>query len=238
MCGRFSLAISPDKLAELFKTINFLDFPKRYNIAPTQPVVGVRAEENHDRVAEMFRWGLVPFWAKDLKIGQRLTNARSETLKEKPSFRGAYKYRRCLIPSSGFYEWKTVRGKKQPYHIRLKDHAPMAMAGLWEVWTHPEGSEIRTATIITTKANEMMAPLHDRMPVLLDSGDFDRWLDPGHRDGKALDPLLKPYPSAKMEAYPVSTYVNRTGQEGPRCIAPVSLDEAPQPNSPAQGELF
>lgn len=238
LCGRFSLAISPEKLAELFKTINFLDFPQRFNIAPTQPVVGIRAAENHDRFGEMFRWGLVPFWAKDLKIGQRLTNARAETLKEKPSFRGAYKYRRCLIPSSGFYEWKTIDRQKQPFYIRLRDRSPMAMAGLYEIWTHPEGSEIRTATIITTRANDMMAPLHHRMPVLLDSGDYDRWLDPSNQTSKGLDPLLKPYPSEKMEAYRVSAYVSRTGQEGPRCIAPVELEGDAPAGKPAQGELF
>lgn len=234
MCGRFSLAIAPDKLAELFKSINFMSFQERYNIAPTQPVLGIRASDS-GRKCEAFRWGLIPFWAKDIRIGQKMTNARSETLHEKPSFRGAYKYRRCILPATGFYEWKTQGKHKQPYHIRLRNQAPMAMAGLWEIWTDPGGSELASATIITTRANTMMEPLHHRMPVLLDEKDYDRWLDPALQHRRDVEDLLKPCASETMEAYPVSPSVNRVGYDEPDCLEPY---EAPMEKGGIQGELF
>lgn len=237
MCGRFSLAIAPEKLAELFKTINFLQFQERFNIAPTQPIIAVRQEDD-GRTASWFRWGLVPFWAKDIQIGQKLTNARSETLAEKPSFRAAFRYRRCIVPASGFYEWKTEGKTKTPFYIFRRDQAPIAMAGLWEHWIDPGGSELVSATIVTTEANRFMTPLHHRMPVILDSSDWDTWLDPKLQKGKDLAYLLKPLPEEVLDAYPVSSLVNATRNESPECIRPRPRGKKPSSGMPLQGELF
>lgn len=237
MCGRFSLAIAPEKLAELFQTINFQSFQDRFNIAPTQPIMAIR-ETERGRLMDGFRWGLVPFWAKDIQIGQKLSNARCETLDQKPSFRAAFKYRRCIIPASGFYEWKLVGRRKQPFHIRRKDLKPLAMAGLWEHWTAPDGSELQSATIITTEANQTMAPLHHRMPVVLDSKDYSTWLNPKLQKTTHLKPLLEPCAENLLETFEVSAYVNKAGNEGPACVAPFRGKKRATIQQEIQGELF
>ncbi|MCS7040325.1 MAG: SOS response-associated peptidase, partial [Anaerolineae bacterium] len=180
MCGRFTLTASGDELASLFDLEQAPNLEPRYNIAPTQPVAVVRLDrEGRRREFTLMRWGLIPSWAKDIHIGNRLINARAETLTEKPAFRTAFRRRRCLIPANGFYEWqKPTAGRKQPYFIGLPDRRPFAFAGLWEHWEGADGSVLDSCAIITTAANERVRVLHDRMPVILERTDFGDWLDP------------------------------------------------------------
>jgi len=230
MCGRFSLELPAATIAEYFLVHNLGEVTPRFNIAPTQEVLCIfrDVEQPEQNEAGSFHWGLVPHWAKDTKIAAKLINARGETLREKPSFRGAFKYRRCLIPVSGFYEWQRLENRKQPFFIRpAEDNVPFAFAGLWEQWTDPEsGSELWSCTIVTTDANRFMQSLHHRMPVILARTDFDAWLDLANQDSKHLQHLLKPCPDDWMTAYPVSTYVNRNDNEGPRCIEPQKTGSA------------
>lgn len=226
MCGRFTLHVSPNKLAELFQLATSPTLAPRYNIAPTQPIGIVRIDpERSAREWTLVVWGLVPSWSKDPSIGSRMINARSETAHEKPSFRAAFRRRRCLIPADGFYEWKRSGNKKQPYFIQLADGAPFAFAGLWEQWMAPDGSELQTSTILTCDANERVAPIHPRMPVILQEEDYGEWLgEETLGDAVDLTPLrhlLRPYASEKMSAFPVSTYVNRPQNEGADCIRPL-----------------
>jgi putative SOS response-associated peptidase YedK len=211
-------------------------FEARYNIAPTQDVVAVRvAEESGTREAAMLRWGLVPSWAKELQAGPPMINARAETLAEKPTFRTAFRRRRCLIPADGFYEWQKLpgsaaRGKKQPYYIHRRDERPFAFAGLWELWigkapgpiSAKSGGEgpltIESCTIVTTSANNTLQPLHDRMPVILAPGDYKRWLDPATEEPAQLAHLLAPCGDDELVAEPISTHVNRVANDDPRCI--------------------
>jgi putative SOS response-associated peptidase YedK len=222
MCGRFTLAVDPADLQEAFPQFSFpAQFAPRYNIAPTQPVLAIPNDgKNH---ADFFSWGLIPMWAKDPSIGARMINARAETLAEKPAFRGALKYKRCIIPTSGFYEWKTVAGQKIkiPHFIYLKSSRPFALAGLWDEWISPEGSQIRSCTIITTEPNELMSTLHNRMPVILHPIDYAAWLDPAARKADELAPLLRPFPAEEMAAHPVSTLVNSPVNDRAECIVPV-----------------
>jgi putative SOS response-associated peptidase YedK len=191
----------------------------RYNIAPQQPVAVVRTTEKGNELV-LLKWGLIPSWSKDPTIAYKLINARSETVAEKPSFRSAFKSRRCLIPASGFYEWQKTGGRtKQPYFIRLRDEDLFSLAGLWERWHAPRGEIIETCTILTTEANEVMRPLHDRMPVILDAEGEDAWLDT-RSTADVLRPLFVPFGSAEMEAYPVSSWVSNAKHEGPRCLEP------------------
>lgn len=217
MCGRFTNLLSWREIVELYGITN-TDFrpnlAPRYNVAPSQDVPIVRA----GRELAVVRWGLIPFWAKDEKIAWRTINARAETVAEKPAFRAAFKARRCLVPASGFYEWQARgKGPKQPWYITGRDGRPLAFAGLWERWRGPDGT-VESCTIIVTQANEFMRRLHDRMPVILDAADFDAWLDPDAGDGRAL---LRPCPDEWLEAWPVSTHVNRPQNDDERCIAPV-----------------
>lgn len=193
----------------------------RYNIAPTQPVAVV-PNDGQNRL-DYFTWGLVPFWAKDPSIGNRMINARSETLAEKPSFRNAFRRRRCLILADGFYEWhQPVKGQpKVPIYIQFKDQRPFAFAGLWERWQSPDGSEILSCTIITTRPNPLVARYHNRMPVILPDGSHSLWLDPGEGNPKQLSPLLGPHPDDEMTAYPVSRMVNDPSNESPDLIQPI-----------------
>ena len=222
MCGRFTLRASPVDISHLFALAEVPPMEPRYNIAPTQQVLAVGANSTGDRHTATLRWGLVPPWAWDEKIGYRLINARSETAADKPAFRHAFRKRRCLIPTSGFYEWQKTGGKtKQPYYICREDGLPFAFAGLWEEWTKGE-KPIDSCAMLTTVANELMAPIHDRMPVILDAKDFDRWLDPAAQDPAKLQPLLVPYSGSDMTAYPISTFVNSPRNQGPQCIEPVA----------------
>ena len=225
MCGRFTLWASQVDLEALFQVLRFATPlpPPRYNIPPTcdVPVVTLSGE---DRVLTTKRWGLIPSWAKDHKIGYRTINARGETISTKPAFRAAFKRRRCLIPASGYYEWLAGTKPKQPYHIQMLDGAPFAFAGLWESWSGPPDQPIAellsTFTIITTDANDLTAEVHDRMPVILDPEDYPTWLDPT-TEAAELPELLCPYPSEAMTMFAVSTFVNKVGNEGPECVAAV-----------------
>jgi putative SOS response-associated peptidase YedK len=205
-------------LAEHFG-IPVVEIPPRYNITPTQEVLAIRAA-GAGREFVNLRWGLIPSWAKDKKIGARLINARADGVADKPSFRSAFKSRRCLIPADGFFEWQKAGSKKQPYYVTLLDGGPFAFAGLWERWHGDEG-DIQSCSIVTTDANELLRPLHDRMPVILDPKDFAAWLDqnPGPREEPLA--LLKPFPSEAMQAVPVSTTVINPRNQGPACIEPL-----------------
>ncbi len=218
MCGRFALIVDASVLADVFDVDPPRELRPRFNIAPTQGVGIVRAGADRDREWATVRWGLVPSWAKDESIGARMINARGETVAEKPSFRAAARSRRCLIPASGFYEWVTTDGGKQPHFIHFADARPFAFAGLWERWS--KGPEpLDSCTIITTTPNDLVATLHDRMPVILPRDRFDEWLAPSPLTAERLAELLVPHPAAGMEAYPVSTHVNRPANDDPQCIA-------------------
>lgn len=220
MCGRFSLWLNLTDLVDAFPDFTFpSEMPVRYNVAPSQDVAVV--PNNTDRHVEFFRWGLIPFWAKDESIGNKMINARGETLGEKPSFRAAYRRRRCLILADGFYEWRTEPGSKTktPMYIQLASKAPFAFAGLWEIW-RPDDTPVLSCTIITTAPNDLIAPIHNRMPVILPPAAYDRWLDPGEQAPAALDDLLVPFPADQMMAYPVSRLVNSPANDVPDCIVP------------------
>lgn len=222
MCGRFALISDSSTLQQTF---NLTDVPERllprFNIAPSQPVAVITNAAPQE--ITFFRWGLIPFWAKDASIGASLINARAETAAEKPAFRSAFKRRRCLIPADGFFEWrKNDRGKKVPLFIHLRDRHPFALAGLWEVWFSPEGDEVRTCTILTTTPNSFMQPIHNRMPVILLPEHYAAWLVPDEQSPERLMPLLRPYDSAEMAAHPVSSLVNNPRNDTPECIEPVA----------------
>jgi putative SOS response-associated peptidase YedK len=225
MCGRFSLTQTGESLAAAFHLRAVPPVAPRYNIAPTQPVAVVLATpEDPEPHFHLLRWGLIPSWAKDPTIGNRLINARAETVAEKPSFRAAFKRRRCLVLADGFYEWhrQADRQVKQPYYIFLKDHQPFAFAGLWEHWTDPaSGGEIQTCVILTTTPNQLMETIHDRMPVILPQADYAPWLDPNDYQPRQLQAMLRPYGTAAMDYYPVSTVVNKPQNDGPACIEPL-----------------
>lgn len=228
MCARYTLKSSASVLQELFDLDDPLDMTPRYNIAPTQAVPGVVAEGGK-HVVKWFQWGLVPGWAKDISIGQKLINARCETVHEKPSFRGAFKYRRCLIPADGFIEWSTefVRGPeglfdegaqpkktyKQPHYLTMADGRPFAFAGIWEHFENGEAM-LETCAILTTESNFMLGDWHDRMPVILDPEDYDIWLQTPPEEAQRLKPLCRPYPEELMRDTWLSTKINSSKVEG------------------------
>lgn len=220
MCGRFSQSLRSEAIAEAFQLIETPDWQPRYNIAPTQMIPAIVAAESGNRQFKPLRWGLIPSWSKDPTIGAKLINARSETVAEKPSFRSAFKQRRCLILADGFYEWRKQSGKKQPFYFRLENGSPFAFAGLWERWDS-EDSRLETCTILTTEANQTVAQVHDRMPVILKADSYDRWLDPSQPPA-LLQELLRPYDSDLMTAYPVSLSVNSPRNDTPDCTAPLA----------------
>lgn len=223
MCGRFTLTVDADSIQMHFPWLEQVphQIAPRYNIAPTQPIAVVPNDGRN--TVDHFVWGLIPFWAKDPSIGSRMINARSETLAEKNSFKNAYKRRRCLVLADGFYEWAKVPGQKtkQPYYFRMEDGAPFAFAGLWEEWNSPEGSQLKSATIITTDPNPLVAKVHARMPVILHQEDYPLWLSTEEQTKDRLQPLLTAYPSEEMVAYPVSTQVNSPANESPENIVPI-----------------
>lgn len=223
MCGRFTLTIDPSLLREAFPGFEVPgDLAPRYNIAPTQPVA-VIPNDGQQKI-QMFRWGLIPHWAKDPKIGNRIINARAETVAEKPSFRNAYRRRRCLVLADGFYEWRKEPGQKRktPMYIRLQSGRPFGFAGLWETWQPDGGEALRSCTIITTTPSELVAPIHNRMPVVLAPEAYELWLDPAEQAPDRLDPWLGPYPASEMTAYPVSTLVNNPRNDSAACIVPAA----------------
>jgi putative SOS response-associated peptidase YedK len=225
MCGRFTLFASGEELAERFGLNGTPAIEPRYNIAPTQAVAVVRATSAGRELA-LLRWGLIPSWSTDPAIGNKLINARAETAPGKPSFRAAFKQRRCLVPCSGFYEWQKVDSRhKQPFFIRPRGGGLFAFAGLWERWNGPEGETIESCSILTTEANGLMRPLHDRMPVILDPNADALWLDP-RSPVNTLLALLVPYPAEMMETRPVGPWVSNPRHEGERCLDLASQDVA------------
>ena len=217
MCGRFILSQPAEAIASTFQLPIIPELAPRYNIAPTQPVATILSAGDR-RQFQMLRWGLIPSWAKDPAIGNKLINARAETVAEKPSFRSAFRHRRCLVIADGFYEWRRQDGKKQPFYFRLHDGQPFAFAGLWEHWQDSMGEVIDSCTIITTEANEILQPIHDRMPVILNPKDYDLWLDPTLDKIEQLQQLLQSYSSTEMTSYPVSTKVNKPTNDTPELI--------------------
>lgn len=223
MCGRFTLRTSPQKLLENFG-VSFPEFNPRYNIAPTQLVLAIRATPNGaGRQAAAFRWGLVPSWAKDLKSGTKTINARAETVAEKPMFRAAFKKRRCLVLADGYYEWRANGQAKQPYHFRYEDQRPFAFAGLWETWRGVEGNDppLETCTIITTAARGIAATLHERMPVIIPPRDYDLWIANLPLDATQQETLLHPPLQDELVPVPVSKLVNSVKNDRPECLEPM-----------------
>ena len=224
MCGRFILITLGDIIGEEFQLAKKPDLIPRFNIAPSQSISAIRiSTDSNLRELCTLQWGLIPFWAKDTKIGYRTINARSETVADKPAFRAAFKHRRCLIPADGFYEWKRHKGRKQnqPYFFQLKEARVFAFAGLWEHWKSADGEVVESCTILTTESNELVGQLHDRMPVILDRKHYELWLDTTVNGVDALGHLLNPFPTEAMEYYPVSMLVNKPTNDCPQCIEPV-----------------
>lgn len=223
MCGRFQLSVKGRHISERFNIEVFDEFYKpNYNSAPSQKLPLITNEEPHK--LNYYRWGLIPSWAKDPKIGYKMINTRSETVLEKPSFRTAFKKRRCLVPANGFYEWKKNKDKT-PYRIFLKNEEIFSMAGIWETWYDAEKRPVHTFSILTTTPNELMKDIHDRMPVILPREFESVWLN--EPDDQKLKELLHPFNADKMDAYPVSGQVNSPANNGPELVVPVSVDEGP-----------
>lgn len=222
MCGRFTLTVDPGELQDLIPDLVIPGPVKpRYNIAPSQPVAVV-ANTGENKL-DYFVWGLIPSWAKDPTIGNRMINARAETLSERPAFRNSFRRKRCLILADGFYEWKKINGanRKQPMYIYLKERQPFAFAGLWDTWFAPDGAEVRSCAIITTQPNELLQSIHNRMPVILSRDAYTQWLDPQPQSAELLSSLLVPYPAHEMAAHPVSRLVNKPDFDSPECIQPL-----------------
>jgi putative SOS response-associated peptidase YedK len=234
MCGRFVSSSPPDELAKYFDVEQVAEtaLEPSYNVAPSNDVFVV-VESGGIRRLDTFHWGLIPFWAKDVKTGNKMINARAESLAEKNAYKHAFKKRRCIIPADGFYEWKKVPGQKakQPYFIQRADGEPMAFAGLWEIWRDPAVADdddpdawVRSCVIITTNANDVLEPIHSRMPVMLDDTNWDAWLDPTTGDSGALEAMLRPAPDDWLEVYPVSTRVNSPDNNDAELIQRVEPD--------------
>ena len=222
MCGRFTLIADPNQLREIFPWLN-IPYPlkPRYNIAPNQPAAII--PNDGKSTLDFFIFGLIPSWTKDTENIYKKINARAETIEQKPSFRNAFKRRRCLIPASGFFEWQKQNksNRKQPFYIRMKNNKPFAFAGIWEVWNAPDGSIVKSFAIITTQPNELLKDIHNRMPVILPPDKWEQWLSPEEIPAKQLKPLLKAYPPEELVAYPVSTTVNSPENDRPECIIPI-----------------
>jgi putative SOS response-associated peptidase YedK len=233
MCGRYTIISAPEAIRALFRYAEQPNFPARYNVAPTQPIPIVRLVDGKRQFA-LVRWGLLPAWVKDPKGFSLLINARGESVLDKPAFRNAMKRRRCLIPADGFYEWQRSGERKRPFYVRAKAGGPLAFAGLWETWTGPNGEEMETAAIVTTRANSTLSAIHDRMPVILALEAFDLWLNGTDVDATTAAALIQPAPDNVLEAYEISTDVNRVANDNPKLIEPVTPGElAPEPVKPA-----
>ena len=230
MCGRFILITIGQIIGEEFQLPKAPDLAPRYNIAPSQSVAAIRSvKESNLREWCMLRWGLIPFWAKDAKIGYRTINAKSETVADKPAFRAAFKHRRCLIPADGFYEWRRHKGRKQkqPYFIRLKEERIFAFAGLWEHWKAADGEVIESCTILTTEPNKLIGELHDRMPVILAEKDWPKWLGEQPTSEQDLLALLRPCRDEDLKIWPVDKMVGNVKNNGPQLVLPVLSSEVP-----------
>jgi putative SOS response-associated peptidase YedK len=249
MCGRYVITSAPEAIRRMFGYVDRPNFPPRYNVAPRQAVPIVRLAEGKRQFA-LVRWGLIPSWVKDPRTFSLLINARGESVDDKPAFRAAMRRRRCLFPADGFYEWKEVDGRKRAYFVRPKLGGPIAFAGLWESWTGPNGEEQDTAAIVTTKANQTCAAIHDRMPAIIAPEAFDMWLDCGNVDAKIAEALIAPAPEGLLEVYEISSAVNRVANDSPALLEPaVATSDAPveepkaapkpkRRKSSAQGSLF
>ncbi len=225
MCGRFALTTNAAELARLFGATRVAEAAPRYNIPPAQPVLAVRQPAGgQGRELVTLRWGLIPAWATDPAVGNRLANARAESAADKPSFRDAFRRRRCLVPADGFFEWRRRGGSREPFFVRRRDGRPLAMAGLWECWHAPDGAPVETCTVLTTDANEVVRPLHDRMPALLAPGDVAAWLDPALQDPATVHRLLRPYPAGELVAVPVSRRVNDPRHDDPQVLEPAGAE--------------
>jgi len=223
MCGRFTLHIPPELLAEIFGLTSTPFYPASYNVAPSQQVPVIRGmADNGQRELALLRWGLVPSWARDPSIGSRMINARAETIQEKPAFRHAIRYRRCIVPASGFFEWQVEGGQKQPLYLRIRESSIMGLAGIWEEWKTPEAALLETFAILTTTSNRLIEPIHDRMPVILHPREYDLWLDREVTDPEKLKRLYHPYLSELLEICRVSDLVNSPRNNSPACIEPVA----------------
>lgn len=225
MCGRFAQRTDSKKLAKVFGVAEVPVMEARFNITPAQDILGVFQSEDGRQVT-FYQWGLVPSWAKDKSMGSRLINARSETVAEKPAFREAFKKRRCIIPADGFYEWQKTDGKKQPFFFRMRNESPFGFAGLWEHWEGRGGESINSCTILTTEANDVLRPVHDRMPVILHPDDYDLWLDSDVRKLELVKELLSSYPASEMMSYPVGTSINSPRNQGAKLIEQVAINSA------------
>jgi putative SOS response-associated peptidase YedK len=228
MCGRYRLSRRKQIIEEYFGTADWDDdWSPRYNIAPTQLVPVIRHNPKEPiRQVSLMKWGLVPHWAKDTSVATSTINARSETAATKPAFRDPLKFRRCLIPADGFYEWGKTGTFKQPFCFEVNNGALFAFAGIWDGWKNAEGQWVKTCSILTTTPNAVTAAVHDRMPVILDPGSYDLWLDPGMQNIAAISELLKPYDARQMRCYPVSTRINHVGNDDEECSRPVEIAAA------------
>ena len=220
MCGRFVMTLSPEKIQHVFGVTEVPAITPRYNIAPTQNILAVCQNGDGFRHLKMFRWGLIPHWAKESSIGNKMINARCETIGEKPAFRGPIRFHRCLVLASGFFEWQRLDGRKQPYLIQRKDGEPMAFAGIWDHWKN-SAETIESCAILTTEANRLMLDIHHRMPVILSPSEFDLWLDRSITEAETLQGLYTPFPSESLQAIPVSTAVNNPRHDSPDCLDPL-----------------
>ena len=225
MCGRYRLSRRKQLVEEYFDTVSGEEeWTPRYNIAPTQPIPVIRQNPKEPiRELSLMRWGLIPSWAKDPSVAAKMINARSETAATKPAFRDALKSRRCLIPADGFYEWKRDGKTKQPFCFEVNDGELFAFAGIWDRWKDPNGGWIKTCSILTTTPNAVAAGVHDRMPVILDRGSYDLWLDPGMTKVEAVRELLKPCDAERMRCYPVSTRINHVANDDEECSRPAEF---------------
>ncbi|MGH8807377.1 MAG: SOS response-associated peptidase [Noviherbaspirillum sp.] len=223
MCGRFVMTHGPDDLEAWFDAVFMPDVDSRYNIAPGSTILAIRATPE-GRAGSLMRWGFIPGWAKDPKAVPMLINARGETLAEKPMFRQAFRHRRCLIPASGFYEWKAVPGQKskQPFYISFRDGKPMAFAGLWENARTANGTMVDTCAIITTSANAVVAPIHERMPLIIDRRDWDTWLGSESAPDAMLKELIRPFDAEYMQAWGVAHAVNKVSNDNPALLLPIA----------------
>jgi putative SOS response-associated peptidase YedK len=233
MCGRYRLSRRKQVIEEYFDASGDEDWSPRYNIAPTQPVPVIRQHPKEpQRVLSLMRWGLVPSWAKDMSGSAGMINARSETALTKPAFRDPLKFRRCLVPADGFYEWRRTGQDKQPFCFEVDNGELFAFAGLWDRWKDPNGQWIRSFSILTTTPNAITSQVHDRMPVILAKDDYDFWLDPGMTDAATVTGLLKPFDARLTRCYPVSSRVNQVQNDDVECSRAIQLE------TPAQRQLF
>jgi len=227
MCGRYRLSRRKQVIEEYFDSPSEdMDWVPHYNIAPTQPVPVIRQHPKEPvRKLSLMKWGLVPSWAKDPSVGASMINARSETASAKPAFRDPLKFRRCLIPADGFYEWQRTATGKQPYCFEVSESQLFAFAGLWEGWKDSSGNWLKTCSILTTTPNALTTAVHDRMPVILDPDNYELWLDPGMQNVVAISELLKPYDARLMRCYPVSTRINHVENDDAECSHPIEFAE-------------